>query len=255
MKRIVMKKKLGKMILFSAYAAGAAYLLVSVLKEKQDSEEQANSYIPVKETGNMNCEEHHDETIPKFVAAEPPETEFREPEPEISTPFDEDTPEKLPDDINTASEPGRTYAPEVGSFILPEGWIEIERIRSQYKYFYCQDGFENTRRPDNISVSRGKNDFDIAEHEAFRNAVLNQLQKQISDRDTDEITVAQAFTDAEDVVYKFTISEKSGTTTVQYYIIGDHEFTLVQETNFSGAHDVDEAAEIIALTYRNPEIK
>lgn len=248
-----MKKKFGKLILFSAYAAGAAYLLVSVFNEKAKRAGTAKTDITdisVPRTEKVNREMPTDEPVTDGIDEE---TEVSE---HISE--DEDKPEEVFEErgeVEELSEPVRTFVPEVGNFILPEGWVEIERIRSQYKYFYCPKGLEKARRPDNISVSRGKNDFDISEHEAFRNAVLNQLQKQISGRDTEEITAAQGFNDAGDVVYKFTISEKNGTTTVQYYIIGNHEFTLVQETNFSGSYDIDEAAEIIAMTYRKPEIK
>ena len=106
---------------------------------------------------------------------------------------------------------------------------------------------EEDELPDNISVEVKTNRYSAEDHMEFRDAIVRQLTIQAS-RVGAELTGEGTFTDQEDVLYIFTISEED-VVTKQFYIVGDKRYCLIHLTNFTGSESADEAAQAMADSF------
>lgn len=143
-----------------------------------------------------------------------------------------------------------TYEKDFGSYTVPKGWIESETMSTQGMYFYISEADEENEQPDNISINVGSNRYAAEEHETFRQAILRQLSMQIGGQSGISLTGSGSTTENGDTLYTFTITEEdTGITTTQYYIVGDYKFCLIQETNFTGAEQVDTVAQTMVSSF------
>lgn len=137
---------------------------------------------------------------------------------------------------------------DFGSYTVPKGWVEYELFTTEQKIFYLVEGTEQEKSPDNISVEAGENSYSAAEHERFRDAIMQQLLAQLKDAKA-QLDGSGTNTEAGDIMYQFTITpEDGGVATTQYYIIGDHRFVLVHETAKIDS-DADAAAKSIVESF------
>ena len=134
-----------------------------------------------------------------------------------------------------------------GSYIVPDGWVKMEKYSTEDKIFYAEEGHEEDELPDNISVEVKTNRYSAEDHMEFRDAIVRQLTIQAS-RVGAELTGEGTFTDQEDVLYIFTISEED-VVTKQFYIVGDKRYCLIHLTNFTGSESADEAAQAMADSF------
>ena len=134
-----------------------------------------------------------------------------------------------------------------GSYTVPDGWVKVEQYSSADKFFYVEDGHENDKTPDNISIEVGTNRYSEEEHEDFRNAIVRQLTMQLQGVSAD-VTGDGTHTDQDYIVYIFTISEED-VVTKQYYIVGDQRYCLIHLTNFTGSESAVEAAQAMVDSF------
>ncbi len=141
-----------------------------------------------------------------------------------------------------------TEAPQEAaySYTVPDGWVKAGEQMGMT--FYTEDGHENDAMPDNIAVSVGENLYALEDHETFKAAVQQIIGMQMGD-DSSVKVYADGFTTEQELIgYRFVI-EDSDAVTVQYYILKDYGFCLVQLTNFTGASAPDEAAQSIVDSF------
>lgn len=153
-----------------------------------------------------------------------------------------------------SSQPGDTKPPDIenesdfpGSYTVPDGWVKMEKYSTEDKIFYVEEGHEEDELPDNISVEVKTNRYSTEDHMKFRDAIVRQLTMQASSVGA-ELTGEGTFTDQEDVLYIFTISEED-VVTKQFYIVGDNRYCLIHLTNFTGSGRADEAARDMADSF------
>lgn len=138
-----------------------------------------------------------------------------------------------------------------GSYELPENWVESKNHSTSSKFFYVLKGQEQKERPNNISINYGTNKYDKANHEKFRDAILNQLSMQIAKKEGIEINANASYNDNEDIVYTFIIKElNDNITTTQYYIVGDYKYILIYETVFGESEETDKAVKRIVNSFK-----
>ncbi len=126
--------------------------------------------------------------------------------------------------------------------------VKREDHSTPNKIFYSLEKDKYESRPDNISVEVGTNYYSKDEHLTFRRAIQEQLYRQVG-RNA-KITGTGIDTSKGNIVYKFLITKDNDKTEVtQYYIVGDHKYVLVYETNFSRNPDLDIAAYNIVDTF------
>jgi len=151
------------------------------------------------------------------------------------------------DQLETAIETEIEYV-FPGNYTVPDGWVESEQYSTAEKPFYVEDGRENEDLPDNISIEVGTNQYSAEEHESFRDAIVNQLMRQLSDSDA-ELLGDGTYTEQDYIVYIFTITESDGVTTKQYYIVDDYRYCLIHLTNYSGAENSYNAAQTMVDSF------
>lgn len=134
-----------------------------------------------------------------------------------------------------------------GSWTVPEGWVKAEQYSTKDKIFYVEEGHEEDERPDNISIEVGTNRYSAEQHMEFRDAIVRQLTMQAAAAGG-ELTGEGTFTEQEDVLYIFTISEE-GAVTKQFYIVGDKRYCLIHLTSFTGSEGGEEAARAMADSF------
>ncbi len=134
------------------------------------------------------------------------------------------------------------------TFDVPDGWKIAEDMSTERKTFYVQEGFASGRQPDSFSVEYGTNRYDAADHEAFRDAIMQQLGLQAAQRDATLESSAHS-TDNGDVYYKFTLDYGEGIAT-QFYIVGEEKYCLVYATDFSGESIAADAALAVTKSFR-----
>lgn len=127
-----------------------------------------------------------------------------------------------------------------GSYTVPEGWVKSEKYSTDAQLFYIEEGHEEDETPDNISIHVGENQYALEEHAQFRDAIVQQLLVQLDGIEA-ELNGDGTYTEQGDLLYIFTIDE-GDVVTVQYYIVKDYGFCLIQLTNFSGSESANEAA-------------
>lgn len=135
----------------------------------------------------------------------------------------------------------------LASYTVPDGWILSEKYSSDSKIFYVQEGHEEDRQPDNISVEVGTNRYGLEEHDKFRYAILRQLTMQVQGSSA-KVTGEGVNTEQDYIMYIFTIDDDS-VLTKQYYIVDDHRYCLIHLTDFSKNEDAKEAARAIADSF------
>ena len=135
-----------------------------------------------------------------------------------------------------------------GSYTVPDGWVTMEKYSTEEKVFYVEEGHEEDELPDNISIEVGKNRYHAEDHIKFRDAIVRQLTMQLNGADA-TLTGDGTFTEQEDVLYSFTISEED-VVTKQFYIVGDQRYCLIHLTSFTGAESAYEAAQAMADSFK-----
>lgn len=137
-----------------------------------------------------------------------------------------------------------------GTYTVPTGWIELPEFSSNEKWFYTKEGIDFSSPTSNISVECGTNGYKPEEHETFRDAILQQLMLQTAN-DGSELEGTGTYTEKGYNLYIFTISKDGGSTTTQYYIVGDMQYVMVHVTDFHDARitDLNDAAKIIVDSF------
>ena len=152
--------------------------------------------------------------------------------------------------IEAAEEESGRCDKAFGSYLVPQGWVEAETFSTEDKFFYVREGEEEAEAPDNISINIGKNRYAAQDHLAFRKAIMAQLLRQTGGAEGVSVTGAGSQTDNGDILYQFTVAEEeSGIVTTQYYIVGEYQFCLIHETNFTQSEEVDEVAKEIVNSF------
>ena len=118
--------------------------------------------------------------------------------------------------------------------------MKSEKYSTDAQLFYIEEGHEEDETPDNISIHVGENRYALEEHAQFRDAIVQQLLVQLDGIEA-ELNGDGTYTEQGDLLYIFTIDE-GDVVTVQYYIVKDYGFCLIQLTNFSGSESANEAA-------------
>ena len=134
-----------------------------------------------------------------------------------------------------------------GSYTVPDGWEKSEKHSTDSQIFYIEEGHENDKKPDNISIRVGKNNYSLDEHEQFRDAIVQQLLMQLDGIEA-QLNGDGTYTEQGDLLYIFTIDEGDIVTT-QYYIVKDYGFCLIQLTNFSGSETTEQTARNMADSF------
>lgn len=156
---------------------------------------------------------------------------------------------KLTDKITEQTD--YTINKDFGSYSIPESWTEVKDKLSSNKYFYVLKGQENNKKTNNISINAGKNNYAKADHEKFKNSILNQLSMQVAGKEGIKINANGSTTDNGEILYTFIIKdEKNNTTTTQYYIVEDYKYILIHETTFGGSKETDDTARYIVNSFR-----
>ena len=156
---------------------------------------------------------------------------------------------KLIDEITEQTD--YTINKDFGSYSISESWTEVKAQSSSNKYFYVLKGQENNEKPNNISINAGKNYYAKADHEKFKNSILNQLSMQITGKEGIEINADGSTTENGEIVYTFIIKDtKNNTITTQYYIVGDYKYVLIHETVFGESKETDDVAKNIVSSFR-----
>ncbi len=148
---------------------------------------------------------------------------------------------------DTASAAAEEKGSLPGSYTLPEGWVKAEKYSTSDKIFYVEEGHENDEAPDNISINVGTNRYSADEHETFRDAIVQQLLRQLQGIDAD-LGGDGTHTEQGYIVYIFTIKE-SDVVTKQYYIVDDYRYCLIHLTNFTKSESAYDAAQTIADSF------
>ena len=117
-----------------------------------------------------------------------------------------------------------------GSFELPKGLEKNKEHSTRIKQFYVLEEDKEKSKPNNISINGGTTPYSKDNHMAFRQDVLKQIGNQSAGRVVN-INGNRTNTKNGDTLYIFTMKE-SGSTTTQYYIVGDKKYFLVHETTF-----------------------
>lgn len=140
-----------------------------------------------------------------------------------------------------------TYTKDFGTYNIKQGWIESKSHSTKTKFFYIKNGTENEKTPDNIAINVGVNRYSKEEHVKFREAIVKQLNAQLSSKDV-VINGNGSNTKKGDIVYQFSIEEKD-CTTIQYYIVGDYKYILVHETIFNNKEETNKVAKEIINSF------
>ena len=162
---------------------------------------------------------------------------------------DEKEEDEKEEDENGAADGGTRYQKSYGSYIILDGWIEVDRS-TDTKSFYAKEGTENDLRSDNISVEIGTNPYSLEEHAEFARAIQAQMAAQLAEigRDT-TLTGSGTATEKGDIVYVFTIEEAGKRAAVQYYIVGEQRYCMVYETIYLDEAECDAAAQKIVESF------
>lgn len=134
-----------------------------------------------------------------------------------------------------------------GSYTVPAGWEMNEEQSTSAKVFYVRDDETDMNQPDNISVEQGTNKYKADDPMSFKNAIMRQLGIMTKGKEC-EVHGRGYTTDKGVNVIMLEMIEDTCTTR-QYYLCGDNRYVLIHATNFSGATDIDDAAEEMAESF------
>lgn len=143
------------------------------------------------------------------------------------------------------------YTKSFGSYKVADGWIESKAYSTNNKFFYIKSEDEKKSTPNNISINESKSRYALSDHETFRIAVLNSISMQMGTREDVTINANGSYTDNGYMLYTFIIYEEDeDITTVQYYILEDYKFVIIQETAFGDTTEIDEVAKEMVNTFK-----
>lgn len=144
-------------------------------------------------------------------------------------------------DIRITEEGDTEYKKEFGTYVVKYGWVESKTHSGNGKYFYVKDGEDEDKQPNNISINVGTNRYKKENHEAFKNAIYEQLARQVGNNVT--INASGSTLDNGEICYTFIVNSNDSITK-QYYIVGDMKYVLIIESvwNKDDEKDVDEIA-------------
>lgn len=129
-------------------------------------------------------------------------------------------------DSAAATELKKTF----GTFTLPQGWLESHELSKENFYFYLKDGTDLQKPTSNISVSYGTNKYGKGEEMDFARAIDQQLKSQV-DLETVSYSGVGSSTKQDIPLITMTVEDKEALT-VQYYIVGEYRYVMVQMTDF-----------------------
>lgn len=155
--------------------------------------------------------------------------------------------ENMDDDIIITDGGDVKYIKEFGTYIVKSGWIESKTHSENGKYFYVKDGQDNDKRPNNISINEGTNDYTKSEHEKFKESIYIQLARRVSGNDS-EILANGSTTEQGEILYTFVI-KSSDVTITQYYIVGEKKYVMIYESVWN--KDEEKEADEVALKMVN----
>ncbi len=141
-----------------------------------------------------------------------------------------------------------TYEQDFGTYTVPAGWVLSEEHSTDDKLFFVKAGDEDNQLPDNIAVNVGTNKYTKKENVQFRTAIVQQLTTQIGSDDA-QLSGSGTYTDAGEYLYKFEILEADGSKTVEWYVVGDNRYCLIQLTNWDADSSADDAARSMAVGF------
>lgn len=150
-----------------------------------------------------------------------------------------------------SEEGGERIKKKFGSFIIPDGWVEAKEQSGHGKYFYVVEGHEHDARPNNISINKGHQNYNLDESEKFAESTTWQLNMQLKQSGI-EATVygSSGKTDAGDIMYIFDIKfNDSEEIDRQYYILRDKKFVMIYMSNFDNDESVNDAAKLMAKSF------
>ena len=158
----------------------------------------------------------------------------------------QDTEDSTPDSPETGEveDGGIRYQKDFGSYVVLDGWAEVEAHSTESKIFYAKEGTENDPQPDNISIEVGTDPYSVDEHEEFARAIQEQLAMQLSQMGG-ELTLTGSGTTTEngEIVYIFIVEESGKKVAVQYYIVGEKKYCMVYETIYTDEAECDRVAQ------------
>jgi hypothetical protein ELI_0225 len=152
---------------------------------------------------------------------------------------------------DTKEEGGERIKKKFGSFIIPDGWVEAKEQSGHGKYFYVVKGHENDVRPNNISINKGHQNYNLDESEKFAESTTWQLNMQLKQSGIDAVVYGSSgTTDAGDIMYIFDIKfNDSNEIDRQYYILRDKKFVMIYMSNFDNDESVNETAKLMAKSF------
>ena len=142
------------------------------------------------------------------------------------------------------------YTKDFGTYHVDTSWEEVDSGASYY--VYCEEGTftgDTSDIPDNIMVSHDTNPYGEDEFIEFKNAILLQLNDQMTQYpDVNIVEGAGISSDNGYTVLKFDMRGDESDK-VQYYICGDHEYVCVSvmiwDTDASDGDILDVAEDIV----------
>ena len=137
---------------------------------------------------------------------------------------------------------------EMGSYIVPDGWHEAD-FSFQHLYVYSKEKLPAMKKMDNISVIFGKNPYPQEEHQLFRAAIIKQLQPKLRLLNNPDLYAYGSMTEKGIVLYVFEVTEEDGALTRFCYLVGDHCFCMVQESNYDHSEDYSQAAKKLVHSF------
>ena len=119
------------------------------------------------------------------------------------------------------------------------------------KYFYVLEGQEHDVRPNNISINKGHQNYNLDESEKFAESTTWQLNMQLKQSGIDAVVYGSSgTTDAGDIMYIFDIKfNDSNEIDRQYYILRDKKFVMIYMSNFDNDESVNETAKLMAKSF------
>ena len=128
-------------------------------------------------------------------------------------------------------EGGIVFEKDFGTFSIPEGWEESESHSTSEKLFYIPEGNDDKSYTDNISVSYSENKYSEDDVMDFKDAIMEQLAKQMSDYPDATMYGDGSYTANDYLLLSFTISGFEDESTIKiYYIIGEKKHCEIYMT-------------------------
>ena len=148
----------------------------------------------------------------------------------------------------TGNDDSQDAAADGSKYDIPDGWVIAEQMSTENKKFYVEEGHASDSQPDNFSMEYGTNRYAAAEHERFRDAIMQQLARQTAQYGA-TVEGSGKKTDNGDIFYIFRIDYEEAVAT-QIYIVGERSYCFIFATDFTGNSTAADAALAVAKSFR-----